>query len=203
MLLGMTLASAFAASTPVAAPAQPAQVQPVQVPQGAIVLDGALNEAAWRQAPVLKLTQQNPHPGQPTPYVPRCAYSRCTHCSARPKPCTTVGWLSTGRDGKQFTSPPRCWWVLRCWECCASGSGWAGLCWGVWSPVPRASRCAWPENRRTAFTRAGVGDGCPGNADGCASTAHGCARGYAVRGRPSRNRACVGGAHRARGDACA
>ena len=29
----------------------------------------ALNELVWRQAPVLKLTQQDPHPGQPTPYV--------------------------------------------------------------------------------------------------------------------------------------
>src|SRR6185437_3790983 len=69
MLLAVTLASALSVSTSAAASVQPTRTQAVQVPQGAIVLDGALNEAAWRQAPVLKLTQQDPHPGQPTPYV--------------------------------------------------------------------------------------------------------------------------------------
>lgn len=69
MLLAVTLASALSVSTPATASAQPAQVQATQGPQGAVVLDGALNEAGWRQAPVLKLTQQDPHPGQPTPYV--------------------------------------------------------------------------------------------------------------------------------------
>jgi hypothetical protein len=33
-----------------------------------IVLDGRLNEPAWREATVLKLIQQSPKPGQPTPY---------------------------------------------------------------------------------------------------------------------------------------
>jgi len=33
-----------------------------------IVLDGRLNEPAWREANVLKLVQQSPKPGQPTPY---------------------------------------------------------------------------------------------------------------------------------------
>ena len=33
-----------------------------------ITLDGLLNEAAWRDAPVMKLIQQAPKPGQPTPY---------------------------------------------------------------------------------------------------------------------------------------
>jgi Domain of unknown function (DUF5916) len=33
-----------------------------------ITLDGRLDEAAWRDAPVLKLVQQSPKPGQPTPY---------------------------------------------------------------------------------------------------------------------------------------
>jgi hypothetical protein len=33
-----------------------------------ITLDGVLNEPAWREAPVMKLTQQAPKPGQPTPY---------------------------------------------------------------------------------------------------------------------------------------
>jgi hypothetical protein len=33
-----------------------------------ITLDGLLNEPAWRDAPVMKLTQQSPKPGQPTLY---------------------------------------------------------------------------------------------------------------------------------------
>src|SRR6266568_7036451 len=33
-----------------------------------ITLDGLLNEPAWRDAPVMRLTQQAPKPGQPTPY---------------------------------------------------------------------------------------------------------------------------------------
>jgi hypothetical protein len=33
-----------------------------------ITLDGLLNKPAWRDAPVMKLTQQAPKPGQPTPY---------------------------------------------------------------------------------------------------------------------------------------
>src|SRR5436305_769958 len=33
-----------------------------------ITLDGLLNEPSWRDAPVMKLTQQAPKPGQPTPY---------------------------------------------------------------------------------------------------------------------------------------
>ncbi len=36
---------------------------------GNIVLDGDMNEAAWRAAPVITLTQQNPHPGAATPYT--------------------------------------------------------------------------------------------------------------------------------------
>ncbi len=35
---------------------------------GAITLDGSLDESAWATAPVLRLTQQDPHPGEPTPY---------------------------------------------------------------------------------------------------------------------------------------
>src|SRR5580765_5934974 len=34
-----------------------------------ITLDGLLNEPAWRDAPVMKLTQQAPKPGQATPYA--------------------------------------------------------------------------------------------------------------------------------------
>jgi hypothetical protein len=33
-----------------------------------ITLDGKLDEPIWSEAPVLKLTQQSPKPGQPTPY---------------------------------------------------------------------------------------------------------------------------------------
>jgi len=47
--------SAIAAATP--------------VPAGAVTLDGRLNEAAWRDAKVFELTQQDPHPGAPTPYT--------------------------------------------------------------------------------------------------------------------------------------
>ncbi len=32
-----------------------------------IALDGRLNEPVWRNAPVLKLVQQSPKPGEPTP----------------------------------------------------------------------------------------------------------------------------------------
>ena len=32
-----------------------------------ITLDGKLNEPVWRDAPVLKLVQQSPKPGEPTP----------------------------------------------------------------------------------------------------------------------------------------
>lgn len=35
----------------------------------AVVLDGALDERAWKDAPVITLAQQNPHPGKPTPYT--------------------------------------------------------------------------------------------------------------------------------------
>src|SRR5262249_37339793 len=38
-------------------------------PDQAMVMDGALDEPAWKDAPALTLTQQNPHPGQPTPYT--------------------------------------------------------------------------------------------------------------------------------------
>ena len=35
---------------------------------GEITLDGKLDEPAWKTAPVITLTQQNPHPGKPTPF---------------------------------------------------------------------------------------------------------------------------------------
>lgn len=36
--------------------------------EGAITLDGRLDEPAWKTAPVITLTQQSPYPGKPTPY---------------------------------------------------------------------------------------------------------------------------------------
>ncbi|HWM28223.1 MAG TPA: DUF5916 domain-containing protein [Woeseiaceae bacterium] len=39
------------------------------VPAGAVTLDGRLDEAAWREAEVIVLTQQEPRPGAPTPFV--------------------------------------------------------------------------------------------------------------------------------------
>ena len=36
---------------------------------GPIVLDGRLDEADWRKATVVNLTQQSPRPGEPTPYL--------------------------------------------------------------------------------------------------------------------------------------
>lgn len=36
---------------------------------GPITLDGMLDEPAWKAAPVITLAQQNPHPGQATPFT--------------------------------------------------------------------------------------------------------------------------------------
>src|SRR6266704_1436049 len=43
-------------------------VEAVVRPSASLVLDGRLDEPVWRDAPVLKLTQQSPKPGEPTPY---------------------------------------------------------------------------------------------------------------------------------------
>src|SRR3954466_16360109 len=43
-------------------------VKAAPISSPSITLDGLLNEPAWRDAPVMKLTQQAPKPGQPTPY---------------------------------------------------------------------------------------------------------------------------------------
>jgi hypothetical protein len=40
-----------------------------EVPAGAVTLDGRLDEAVWREARLLALTQQDPHPGAATPYA--------------------------------------------------------------------------------------------------------------------------------------
>lgn len=52
-----------------AASGQAVGVTATRVPAGAIKLDGQLDEPAWRHAQVIHLTQQDPHPGAPTPYM--------------------------------------------------------------------------------------------------------------------------------------
>jgi hypothetical protein len=47
----------------------PAVAAAAEVPAGAVTLDGRLDESAWRRAEVIDLTQQDPHPGAPTPYA--------------------------------------------------------------------------------------------------------------------------------------
>lgn len=48
--------------------ALPAEVGVMQIPDDVIHLDGALDEPVWASAPVMLLTQQDPHPGEPTAY---------------------------------------------------------------------------------------------------------------------------------------
>ena len=60
LLATATLASARSEDGPVAT------ASATSLPS--ITLDGRLNEPAWRDAPVMKLVQQAPKPGQPTPY---------------------------------------------------------------------------------------------------------------------------------------
>ncbi|HET6628423.1 MAG TPA: DUF5916 domain-containing protein [Woeseiaceae bacterium] len=66
------LAALVALATFVATGARAAAAGPAvatQIPSDAIVLDGRLDEAAWNRAEVIELTQQEPRPGAPTPYV--------------------------------------------------------------------------------------------------------------------------------------
>ena len=60
LLASSTLASARSDNAPAATASATSSVS--------ITLDGLLNEPAWRDAPVMKLIQQAPKPGQPTPY---------------------------------------------------------------------------------------------------------------------------------------
>ncbi len=63
------LALAMAGAVLPAAAAAPPVVRAGRL-EGRIHLDGALDEPAWRSAGVIRnLTQQDPHPGQPTPYA--------------------------------------------------------------------------------------------------------------------------------------
>lgn len=70
---GIATAVAFAQAIP--APQSPA-AQPHVLPTvharratGPITIDGKLNEPDWLTAEPMMLTQQSPHPGQPTPYI--------------------------------------------------------------------------------------------------------------------------------------
>jgi hypothetical protein len=56
---------------PAPAPQSPGKLPAVQarLSTGPITIDGKLDELAWAGADVVKLTQQAPHPGRPTPYT--------------------------------------------------------------------------------------------------------------------------------------
>ncbi len=71
-----------------------------------ILLDGALDEAAWKYAPVITLTQQNPHPGAATPYTTTVRVLRGTkylyfgiECTDPNPPKASIHTLQ--RDGDQ------------------------------------------------------------------------------------------------------
>jgi hypothetical protein len=66
LLLGiLSLAAASARGTG----NDPPKAQALVRESVSITLDGRLDEPVWREAPVLKLTQQSPKPGEPTRYV--------------------------------------------------------------------------------------------------------------------------------------
>ncbi|MGH8398149.1 MAG: DUF5916 domain-containing protein [Gammaproteobacteria bacterium] len=66
LILGVLLASGTLRAATTQAPLP---VVEAGVKTGAITLDGRLDEPGWRTAPLITLTQQNPHPGQPTPFT--------------------------------------------------------------------------------------------------------------------------------------
>ena len=69
-----------ASSLPAFAQDEAPQVQAGPVDEGAITVDGRLDEAAWQQAGVIEdLTQQSPHPGEPTPYHTKVLLLRSKH----------------------------------------------------------------------------------------------------------------------------
>jgi hypothetical protein len=74
----MALLAAF--SLPAFAQDEAPQVEAGRVDDGAIKVDGRLDEAAWQQAGVIQdLTQQSPHPGAPTPYHTKVLLLRGSH----------------------------------------------------------------------------------------------------------------------------
>lgn len=69
-----------ASSLPAFAQDEVPQVQAGPVEEGAITVDGRLDEAAWSQAGVIEdLTQQSPYPGKPTPYHTKVLLLRGKH----------------------------------------------------------------------------------------------------------------------------
>jgi len=69
-----------ASSLPAFAQDEAPQVQAGPVDEGAITVNGRLDEAAWSQAGVIQdLTQQSPHPGAPTPYHTKVLLLRSKH----------------------------------------------------------------------------------------------------------------------------
>ncbi|HEX4300334.1 MAG TPA: DUF5916 domain-containing protein [Gammaproteobacteria bacterium] len=74
------MAMLAASSLPALAQDEAPQVQAGRVDDGAITVDGRLDEAAWSQAGVIEdLTQQSPHPGAPTPYHTKVLLLRGNH----------------------------------------------------------------------------------------------------------------------------
>ncbi len=74
----MALLAVF--SVPAVAREEAPQVQAGPVDDGAIAVDGRLDEAAWSQAGVIQdLTQQSPHPGEPTLYHTKVLLLRGKH----------------------------------------------------------------------------------------------------------------------------
>ena len=69
-----------ASSLPAFAQDEAPQVEAGPVDDGAITVDGHLDEPAWQQAGVIQdLTQQSPHPGEPTPYHTKVLLLRGKH----------------------------------------------------------------------------------------------------------------------------
>jgi hypothetical protein len=77
---GVLMALLAVFSVPAVAQDEAPQVQAGRVDDGAITVDGRLDEAAWSQAGVIQdLTQQSPHPGEPTPYHTKVLLLRGKH----------------------------------------------------------------------------------------------------------------------------
>jgi hypothetical protein len=77
---GVLMALLAAFSLPAFAQDEAPQVEAGRVDDGAIKVDGRLDEAAWQQAGVIQdLTQQSPHPGAPTPYHTKVLLLRGSH----------------------------------------------------------------------------------------------------------------------------
>src|SRR5690242_16530790 len=77
---GLLMALLAGFGLPAVAQDEAPEVQAGQVANGSITVDGRLDEAAWQQAGVIQdITQQSPHPGQPTPYHTKVLLLRDSH----------------------------------------------------------------------------------------------------------------------------